>query len=186
MKRQPLKDLNSTIVFDLETQKCFTEVGGRTRQNIPKLLLSLAVVYRYSDRRFATFFEKDVKSLLRGIRRASRVVGFNLLRFDYLVPKRYGKLGGISGKTVDMMKICERQLGFRPKLGDLVYATLVKKKGANGLLAIQLFREGKIKELERYCKRDVLITRELFEFGRKHGFVYIERRGERAKVPVRW
>ncbi len=184
MKKQRQKELEGTIIFDLETQKSLAEVGGR--ENIPDLLLSLAVVYRYSDRRYVTFLEKDVDSLIREIRRASRVVGFNLFRFDYLVLQKYGKLGAISGKTVDMMKICERPLGFRPKLADLAYATLRVKKKANGLLAIKLFRQGKIKQLERYCRRDVLITRKLFEFGRKHGFVYIEQQGERAQVPARW
>ena len=125
-------------------------------------------------------------SLIQEIRQASRVVGFNLLRFDYLVLERYGKLGAITGKTVDMMKICEAQLGFRPGLGDLAYATLGEKKGANGLLAIQLFREGRIKELEQYCTHDVEITRKLFEFGRDNGFVCIEQRGEKTRVPVRW
>ena len=184
MKRRSSKDLDGTIVFDLETQESFEDVGGR--ENIRELLLSLAVVYRYSDHRYVTLLEKDAASLLEEIRRASRVVGFNLLRFDYLVLERYGKVGAISRKTVDMMQICERELGFRPKLDDLVQATLGAKKGADGLLGIRLYREGKIKELGQYCKRDVLLTRKLFEFGWKHGFVYIEQQGERAKVPARW
>jgi DEAD/DEAH box helicase domain-containing protein len=184
MKKQPSEGQDSTIVFDVETQKSLAEVGGR--ENIRDLLLSLAVVYHYSDSSYVTFLEKDADSLLEEICRASRVIGFNLLGFDYIVLDRYGKLAAISQKTVDMMKLCEQQLGFRPKLDDLAYATLGKKKGANGLLAIRLFREGKIKELEQYCRNDVLITRELFEFGRKHGFVYIEQYGKKCKITARW
>ncbi len=84
------------------------------------------------------------------------------------------------------MKRCERDLGFRPKLDDLVTTTLEEKKGADGLQAIRLYRERKIKALERYCKCDVLLTRKLFEFGRKHAFVYIERGGKKTRVAAIW
>ena len=176
--------LKGTIVFDLETQKSFDEVGGRS--HIPDLLLSLAVVYRYTDDRYITFLEKDAASLLDEIQKAVQVVGFNLLGFDYLVLDRYGTVGPVGIKTVDIMKRCEKHLGFRPKLDNLVTATLGEKKGADGLVAIRLYREGKIKKLEQYCKQDVELTRKLFEFGLEHGFVYIEQQGKKKRIPAKW
>lgn len=184
MTRQFSKDLKGTIVFDLETQKSIAEVGGR--ENIRELLLSLAVVYRYTDDSQITFLEKDAALLLQEIRKADHVVGFNLLEFDYKVLRKYGSVGRVSHKTVDMMRRCEQHLGFRPKLDDLTTATLGAKKGADGLLAIRLYREGRIKELEQYCKRDVELTRRLFEFGLNNGFVFIEQNGKKTKIPARW
>ena len=184
MTRQSSKDLKGTIVFDLETQKSLEEVGGR--KNIRELLLSLAVVYRYSDRRYITFWEKDAVSLLKEISKAEQVVGFNLLGFDYEVLKKYGGVGRVSHKTVDMMKRCEEHLGFRPKLDDLVTATLGEKKGADGLRAICLYQQGRMKELEGYCKRDVELTHKLFEFGLNNGFVLIEQNRKGTKIPATW
>jgi len=184
MTPPPSRDLKGTIVFDLETQKSFDDVGGR--EHIPDLLLSLAVVYRYSDDRYVTFLEKDSPSLLEQIHQATQIVGFNLLGFDYLVLDRYGTVGPVGIKTVDMMKRCEQYLGFRPKLDDLVTATLGEKKGTDGLEAIRLYREGKIKKLEQYCKHDVELTRKLFEFGLNNGCVYIEQNGKKKSVPAIW
>src|SRR5713226_3663992 len=142
MKKLPQKQQAAAVVFDLETQKSLEEVGGR--QNIRDLLLSLAVVYRYKDGKYHTFLEKDGKSLLTELRNASRIIGFNLLGFDYAVLERYGSIEGLPPKTVDMMKVCEAKLGWRPKLADLAEATLNAKKGADGLQAIQMFKTGQI------------------------------------------
>lgn len=187
MRRTASNEPSAAIVFDLETQKSFAEVGGRTPQNIRKLLLSLAVIYRYVDRRFVTFFEKDARALLSELRNPSCIVGFGLLEFDYVVLERYGKLGQVQNKTIDMMKFCEAELGRRLGLDDFAYATLGARKSADGIRAVELYRQGKIKDLERYCKRDVLLTRKLFEFGRTNCFLYYsDWEGRKQRVAARW
>jgi DEAD/DEAH box helicase domain-containing protein len=89
--------------------------------------------------------------------------------------------------TVDMLADIYRTLGFRLSLDALVSATLGLNKSANGLQAIRWWRQGKIKELMEYCKNDVDVTRQLYEFGREHKYVqYRDRRWQMKKVPVNW
>ena len=49
------------IVFDLETQKSFDEVGGRNKNHLLKV--SVAVAYVYPENKFLVFEEKNVHKL---------------------------------------------------------------------------------------------------------------------------
>jgi DEAD/DEAH box helicase domain-containing protein len=41
--------------------------------------------------------------------------------------------------------------------------------------------------IEEYCRRDVEVTRGLYEYGRKHGhLVYLSREGRPVRLPVSW
>ena len=54
------------IVLDIETQNLFADVGGK--ENLTKLLLSVAGVFSYADNAFLTFTESEMpafENLLR-------------------------------------------------------------------------------------------------------------------------
>ncbi|GAI19560.1 unnamed protein product, partial [marine sediment metagenome] len=73
-------------------------------------------------------------------------------------------------------------------LDSVAQATLGTKKSGSGLEAVRLFREGKIEALKRYCLDDVRITKELYEYGQKHGELsFTSKYGSRQhSVPVGW
>lgn len=70
------------IVLDLESQRGPSECGGRS--NVQQFGLAVAVTWD-SDEGFREWFEPDVKPLIQHLARFTRVVDFNLLRFDYRV-----------------------------------------------------------------------------------------------------
>lgn len=174
------------VVFDLETQRSFDEVGGR--EHIARLGVSLAVTYDYADRAFHVYHAHEVPQLVQALETADVVVGFNVLRFDYLV------LAGVLGRpvrprrTLDMLDDIHRRLGFRVKLDSLAYNTLGIRKSADGLQALQWWREGRIDLIRDYCMQDVDVTRRLYEFGRDNGYVLYWDHFTRSKkrVPVNW
>ncbi len=56
-----------------------------------------------------------------------------------------------------------------------------------GYEAVSWFQEGKIKEVINYCRQDVELTREIYEYGREHGLIYYcPTRGVRIEVKVDW
>lgn len=68
-------------------------------------------------------------------------------------------------------------------MNDLISATLGKKKTGHGLMAIDYYKEGKWEELKKYCMDDVLLTKELFDFGIKNKEVqYLN---ELGKIPIK-
>ncbi len=172
------------VFFDLETQNTFDDVGGRYPE---RLKLSIAVTYDDRTDRWQRFTEATVADLIAQLQQADRVVGFNLLDFDYLVLKAYTTVDLRALPTVDMLAIIARQLGYRVSLDALAAATLGEKKSADGLQAVRWWRTGRLEELFRYCEQDVLVTRRLYEFGRQYHYVqFYDKRYRLQRVPVNW
>jgi DEAD/DEAH box helicase domain-containing protein len=162
------------LVFDLETRRSFAEVAGRRAD---RLGLSLAVVYSYRDDAFTTYFEDQAGELVARLLGAALVVGFNHKRFDLAVLAPYAggaDLGRV--RSFDLLEDLQRRLGHRVALDGCCRATLGAAKSGHGLEAIEWFREGRLEELERYCRDDVRLTRDLFDHGREKGFVVVEKR----------
>lgn len=177
----------SDLFFDLETQKSFQEVGGR--ENIKLLRVSVAVTFSTATNEFKTYTENDVPALVADLKAAGRVIGFNVLNFDYPVLKYYTQERLSELPTLDLLQDIYNKLGFRVGLDALANATLgnAARKSADGLQAIRWFREGKLDELISYCRDDVAVTKQLFEFGRDNKFVaYPDRAGRKQKVNVVW
>ncbi|MCR4312088.1 MAG: hypothetical protein NUV56_02275, partial [Candidatus Uhrbacteria bacterium] len=86
---------------------------------------------------------------------------------------------------LDILQQIERSLGFRIKLDSVAAATVGTKKSAHGLQAVAWWKEGKIDEIREYCLQDVRVTREVYEFGLKNGYVlFDDRMGERRMIPI--
>jgi len=188
-KRSIFGPAEREVVFDLETQRSFQEVGGK--QNIHQLKLSLAVLYDYSTGQFATFREAEADRLVDELLAATRVIGFNIKNFDYAVLRGYRadvdfrQLG--AKKTLDLLEKIAQQWGFRVSLDSIAKATLGRGKSGQGLDALRWYKEGRFDLIERYCRDDVDITRQVFEFGRDRGHLkYLDRFGEIRTSPVDW
>lgn len=172
------------LVFDLETQKLAQEVGGW--RNISKMRLSLGVAYT-DDEGFLTFTEENVNDLIALLKEADLVVGFNQMRFDYEVLKAYTADNLRSLPNLDILVDVQSVLGHRLNLDHLAEFTLGERKSGSGLEAAKWFREGKLDLLEKYCRDDVRITRDLYRFGLEKGFlVYQRRSGGKARIAVDW
>lgn len=173
------------VVFDLETQRSFQDVGGRTQMGA--LGMSVGVLYSFASDAFHTFFEPDVAALIDTLRNAELVVGYNLLGFDYEVLKGYQEFAFEELPTLDIMVRLQESLGFRPKLDSVVQATLGAGKSADGLQALVWFREGRLDLIEKYCIDDVRLTRDVYLFGKRNRHVLVPRYGGGPqKVSVDW
>ena len=173
------------LVFDLETQRSFQDVGGRTAMR--ELGMSIGVVYSFRDDTFRGFLEQEAKALIDRLRSAELVVGFNLLGFDYEVLKGYQDVPFDTVPTLDIMFDLQHRLSFRPKLDSVVQATLGAGKSADGLQALAWWKEGRLDLIEKYCTDDVRLTRDLYLFGRRNRHVLVSRySGGPLKVDVDW
>jgi DEAD/DEAH box helicase domain-containing protein len=116
-------------------------------------------------------------------------VGFNLIGFDIPVLSGYMAPGAINQISVcDMLEKIHKQHGFRVGLGNIAEATLGVGKSADGLQAIEWFKQGKFDQILEYCEQDVKVTKEIWEFGKNNGFVYFTPKGavEKKQLKVNW
>jgi DEAD/DEAH box helicase domain-containing protein len=174
------------VVFDLETQNLFEDVGGRN--NIGALKVSCGVTWSSVRNDYKVYWEKDVPELIAELKSAGLVVGFNIKGFDYKVLLPYAPNERLQFlPTVDIMDDLFHTLSFRVSLDSVAQATLGARKSADGKQAVAWWREGNLEDLAEYCKLDVDATRRIYEFGCENGFVnYLSRLGSKQKVAVKW
>ena len=89
--------------------------------------------------------------------------------------------------TLDMLVVLQNQLQHRLSLDSIATATFGVEKTAEGLQAIQWFKEGRLLEIAEYCCYDVKITRLVHEYGvQNRELLYHNRFGKKLSVPVVW
>ncbi len=173
------------VVFDLETQRSFQDVGGRSQ--LHRLGVSVGVAYRYDEDRFLTYTEETIQDLIDLLTTAHLVIGYNIKGFDYEVLRGYTDLDLQALPTMDIMYHLESRLGFRPKLDSVASATLGVGKSADGLQALEWWKQGEIDKIATYCQQDVRVTRDIYDFGIRNRFVLVSRFGGRPRrVEVEW
>ena len=174
------------VFFDLESQNLFDDVGGR--ENIDKLRVACGITWSTQRNDFAVYWEKDVPALLEELKSATKVIGFNLRGFDYLVLQPYAPdMRFTSLPTLDMLLDLHKTLGFRISLDSIANASLGANKTADGIQSVEWFRAGELDKVAEYCKVDVDITRRVYEFGRDNGYIfYRSKLGSKLKVDVKW
>jgi len=177
--------MKNIVYFDLETQRSADDVGGWAK--ISAMGMSVGVTYSTARGDYRIYGEKQVDDLLAELQRADLIVGFNHLRFDYEVLHGYTSLDLRQLPTLDMLVELQNTLSHRLSLDSIANATFGVEKTAEGLQAIQWFREGKMLEIAEYCCYDVKITRLIHEYGTRHKQLhYTNRFGKKMTVPVRW
>ncbi len=153
------------IVFDIETQNTFAEVGN----DFKKFRVSVVSIYSYATDSYQSFVENEIGKLWPILEKADRLIGYNSEHFDLPILNNYYPGDLLKLPHLDLMKQIKEGAGMRLKLSDVAEATLDNiSKSANGLQAIVWWREGKIAEIKKYCEQDVNVTKALYEFGRQN------------------
>ena len=169
----------------METQKSADEVGGWN--NIRDMRMSVGVTFSTSRGDYKIYGEKQVNDLINELMRADLVVGFNNLRFDYEVLHGYTVFDLRQVPTLDMLIELQKVINHRLSLDSIATTTLGVEKTAEGLQAIEWFRQGKLLDIAEYCCYDVKITKLVHEFGNANKQLFYKNRfGTKLSVNVSW
>ena len=152
------------MVLDVETRRSAAEVGGWHRADL--MGVSVAVLYDSKGDCFTEYEQEDLPAMFERLREAGLVIGFNSSRFDYAVLQR---------------------LSYRVSLDNLARATLNAPKSADGMQALQWWKEGNLASIAEYCRKDVEITRDVYLFGHREGYLlFTNKAGQQVRVVVEW
>jgi DEAD/DEAH box helicase domain-containing protein len=174
------------LYLDLETQKTAQDVGGW--HNIHLMRVSVVVLFDSLEDKFHVYDEDTIDALFDHLEEGDLIIGFNIKRFDYTVLSAYTDKDPETLPTFDILEDIYTRLGFRLGLDHLATETLKQGKTADGLQAVEWFRQGEIEKLTEYCRHDVATTRDLFRYGVKNGhLIYREKRTDtRVRLLVDW
>jgi DEAD/DEAH box helicase domain-containing protein len=179
---QPSAIPDHFAVFDVETKHSAADVGGWHRAEL--MGVSVAVLYDSKTDDYFTFYEDEINKLINHLQQVQLVVGFNNKRFDYRVLSAYTRFDLHDLPTLDILEEVTHRLGYRLSLDRLAEHTLGVTKTADGLQALKWYKEGRMDDIAQYCKKDVEITRDLFLFGLKKGYLIFQNKaGHKVRCP---
>jgi DEAD/DEAH box helicase domain-containing protein len=160
----------SVVVFDLETLRGPEECGGW--EHAERFGLAVGVTW-CAAHGYRSWEEREAAALVAYLARFERVVGFNVLSFDYSVLSAYQPdvWPLLVPRTLDLLEDVRRGLGYRVGLDALCAATLGRGKSGSGADAPRLWQEGERLRVMRYCRDDVRLTRDLYLHGLRRGFI---------------
>jgi DEAD/DEAH box helicase domain-containing protein len=168
------------VILDVETKKTFDQVGGFFPDRLGISFVGVCVrESRSSKGQMQSFFEKDIPKLLELLERADVVVGFNIDNFDMqtLVPYYSANIAKIP--TLDVMNRIKDSVGHRISLDAVAKETIGAGKIGDGLDAIKYYKNKQWDELEKYCLKDVEVTRDVYDHGLKKGEVKFKNKWNR-------
>lgn len=167
------------IIFDLETKKLFQDISTN---NPADLGVSIVSAYKRTldenlneiTGEMTSFWEEDFNAMWAYFSNVDRIIGFNSLGFDVpalvpLCPYNFKKL-----LHFDMMDEIKKALGFRLSLNALATETIGHTKidvGTNAPIYWAQGTEESLNKLKTYCEADVIVTKELYDYGVKHGIL---------------
>ncbi|MBD5607290.1 MAG: DUF1998 domain-containing protein, partial [Desulfovibrio sp.] len=168
----PAKPPSRYVVFDVETRRSASEVGGWHKAS--EMGVSVAVLYDSSDDKFYAYMEDELPNMFARMREADLVIGFNSVRFDYKVLEPFAAKENFDLRalpTLDLLQKIYERLNYRVSLDNLAKATLDNRKSSDGLQALKWWKEGEIDKIAKYCEDDVRLTRDLYRYGLENGYL---------------
>lgn len=176
--------MKDSVVYDIETFPSILELNGKQTEIIR---MSVAVTFDYKDQ-YKVWFENDIQELVQYLLKFKRIVGFAIKGFDNIILDQYkkGAKQELDAKSLDLLEIIEFRLGHRVSLNNIASPTLKLEKSGDGQQAIDWWLEGNKERVIEYCKDDVKITKELYEYGLANKELYFNSFGEVRKLSIDW
>ncbi len=154
------------ITFDIETRMTSLSRG---RLDVNQMELTVVGIHDSETDTYSGFYKEDLPKLWPIIEKADVLIGYNSDSFDIPLLNRYypGDLAQI--RSIDLMVEVQKVLGRRLRLQSIAEATLGRGKSGDGLKAVDWWEQGLYEKVKEYCIEDVRLTRQLFDYARKHG-----------------
>lgn len=168
------------VILDVETKKTFEEVGGYFPEKLGISFVGVCVRNGLSGNgEMQEYFEADLPKLFPLLEQADIVVGFNIDGFDMptFLPYYSGDISQIP--TLDLMARIKDSVGHRIGLDAVAKETLGIGKSGNGLDAIKYYNSKQWDKLAAYCMQDVVVTRDVYDYGLQKGLVKFKNKWNR-------
>lgn len=178
------------LILDVETQKIFDQVGGYFPEKLGISFVGAILRDGFpeegsvNEQRFE-LFEKDLGKLWPVMEQADVIVGFNTNGFDLPVISAYypGDINKLP--SLDLLDIVKQNYGRRISLDAIAKVTLKAHKSGSGLDAIAYYENQEFDKLAKYCMKDVEITRDIYDYGRRHKkIMFLNHWNNHVEIPV--
>lgn len=178
------------VIFDCET-KSFNPGGDPSTFGVSIVSLYIRELdenFNEAKGEMKSFWEDEIKEANDYFINADRIVGFNSLGFDVPAMVPYLGAGFKKLKHFDILENFRSSNGKRASLDAIARSTINATKNDHGANAILYYQKGdkeSLAKLKKYCEMDVAITRDVYDFGLKNGYLkYVDFWNEMREVTV--
>lgn len=160
---------NQICFFDLETKQLLEKGAPVSSLDISVLCASFHETFpiELEAGKIETFWEIDIHKFIEKCKKTRFFCAYNGVDFDWEVLSRFVDsvtLLDFKKKTLDYFQVFRPEFSkhkFKwPGLNDILEQFGICKSG-KGPDAVRFWREGRLKELEKYCKDDVLLLQQV-------------------------
>ncbi len=171
------------ITFDIETRNIFDDVGS----NDPAALdMSVVCIHDSKTNECSSYLVEELPKFWEIIEDADLLISYNGEHFDIPILQKYAPKGLDLSKIkhVDLLKELKIAAKRRMKLDQVAEGTLGINKSGHGLDAVVWWRKGEIDKIKKYCVDDVKITRDVYDFAMKNGFLKFREGGKDIEIKL--
>ncbi len=169
------------IFLDIETQNTFQMVGSN---NPVDLDLSIMCTYDTKTKEYESYTIETLPNLWPKLEATDIIVTFNGDHFDLPIMNKYYNGDLTKFRHIDLLKEIQKVIGRRVGLDNIAQATLGIGKTGNGLEAITWWKNGEIEKIIEYCKGDVKVTKEVYEYAMKEKILFYSDGNEKRTIPM--
>jgi DEAD/DEAH box helicase domain-containing protein len=169
------------IVFDIETRDTFQEVGS---SEVTDLSISIVCIHDSETNEYSSFLVEELDKLWPILEKTDMLIGYNSDHFDIPLLNKYYQGDITHIKSLDILKEIKDATGKRVRLDQIAEATIGANKSSHGLQAVAWWKQGEIDKIRKYCLDDVRLTKEVYEFALKNGYLKYALAGEEQIIKL--
>lgn len=169
------------IFLDIETQNTFAMAGSNDPVDLD---MSIMCIYDTKTKEYESFGLDTLSQLWPKLESTDIIVTFNGDHFDLPILNKYYNGDLKKFRHVDLLKEVQKVIGRRVGLDNIAQATLGIGKTGNGLEAITWWKNGEVDKIIEYCKGDVKVTKDVYEYAMKEGKLFYTDGNEKRVIPM--
>lgn len=181
------------VIFDCETQKLFNEISSNDPADLGISIVSVYVRQVDDSQRelsgiMHSFWEHELANMWPYFLSANRIIGFNSNKFDVPALRKHAPANFAKLPHFDIMDHVRSALDHYLSLNVLATSSLGAHKtdvGTNAVLYWKSQDPEQLAKLKYYCEADVMITRDLYDYGvREKKLKYTDKFNTPKEFPV--
>jgi DEAD/DEAH box helicase domain-containing protein len=169
------------IFLDIETQNTFTMAESNDPVDLD---MSIMCIYDTKTKEYDSFGLDTLSLLWPRLESTDIIVTFNGDHFDLPILNKYYNGDLTKFRHVDLLKEVQKVIGRRVGLDNIAQATLGIGKTGNGLEAITWWKNGEVDKIIEYCKGDVKVTKDVYEYAMREKKLFYTDGNEKRMIPV--